>query len=737
MSEKNKEPETEKKDDEIKKINEDDGTPEKTTFEYADNASSVNSISVGGQELMIEEPEEKSVKIDESGDEKKPGEDTDDVDSESDEPVSLDEDETSEESPTEGETADAVESIPFKVRFNSFLDAIGFPGMFFARFIGLYMLISSFNFSNIARSEINPIDPIENWKEYVPAVPGAGTILWILLGFVLLTIVHSMLDKKYRVIDQFVLIAGTMSFAINIMWRNDNFYLCMGVVAVSVVFIGYAIQKLNQRAIARIPNWLVIGLTVICAVGVGAFIGVCTVDHYKIFGTSTFDMGIFVQMFHSMVTDFTANTTCEREELLSHFNIHTSFIYYLLAPIYALFRNGSTLLIAQAVLAMGGVIPFVLIAKNHNYKGLPLFFAGLLYVFCSGFIGPCFYEFHENCFLPTLLMWLLYAVDKRKIILFYIMSVLVCIVKEDAPLYVICISMYMFFDEKELSKRIHGIIMTFFAIGYFIMVINWLNENGDGSMMAATRFGILTIDPEDGFAGVIRNVLADPAYFFSLLVKEETHIFFLQVMVPLLFLPFICKKIHRFLLILPFVIMNLVIGAGYGYAANIGFQYIFGPAALLIYMVIINCADLKPSRRNMLVGSAAAASIIVSVCLCSGEISHYEGYNRDKERFDAMDKCISSVPKDGSVAANTWFLPHCADRSELYTLDDSDFITNPADENDKALKDIDKYDFYVLSYNDPLTSYTVPQIQAAGYTMYDEVPNWVVVYVSPNYAEAE
>lgn len=153
-------------------------------------------------------------------------------------------------------------------------------------------------------------------------------------------------------------------------------------------------------------------------------------------------------MFHSMVTDMTAVTTCERNEFLSHFNVHSSYIFYLLAPFYAIFPNENTLLIAQAVLAMGGVIPLFLIARNHNYKGIPLAAAGIIYVFAAGLIGPCFYDFHENAFLPTLLMWLLYAVDKRKIGLFYVMSVLVCIVKEDAPLYVMCIALFLFFDEK-------------------------------------------------------------------------------------------------------------------------------------------------------------------------------------------------------------------------------------------------------------------------------------------------
>ncbi len=524
-----------------------------------------------------------------------------------------------------------------------------------------------------------------------------------------------------------------MAFATNLMWGNDNIYLCIGVIAVTVVFFAYAVKKLDQDMIENVPDWIPIVLTVICAVAVGVFIAGCTIMRHRVFRSNCFDLGIFVQMFHSMVTDFTADTTCERDQLLSHFCVHSSFIYYLLAPVYAVFRNVDCLLISQAVLAMGGVVPFLLIARNHNYKGLSLFFAGLLYTSCAGIVAPCFFDFHENCFLPTLLMWLLYAVDTHKTLLFYIMSFLVCIVKEDAPLYVICIAVYMFFEEKDFSKRVHGIFMAVIAAGYFFFITSWLTVNGDGSMMASTRFGNLTIDSGEGFIGVIKNVLADPAYFFSLLITDGSLEFFLQVMLPLLFLPFLCKKLYRFLLILPFVIMNLVVGSDYGYATSINCQYIFGPAALLLYMTLLNCADFNRQKRNVFIASAAAASIIMTVSIVTWRSYYYEDYKKSEEQFIAMEECISDVPKDAVIAAQSSVLPHCADRDEVYLLDKNDYEENPFDEKDKTLKDPDKYDFYILNYKDSYTKYTIPLIKDRGYTLYDEVEGRLAVYVSPGY----
>jgi hypothetical protein len=33
----------------------------------------------------------------------------------------------------------------------------------------------------------------------------------------------------------------------------------------------------------------------------------------------------------------------------------------------------------------------------------------------------------------------------------------------------------------------------------------------------------------------------------------------------------------------PFIVMNLAIGAGYGYAADVNYHYVFGTAALLLF----------------------------------------------------------------------------------------------------------------------------------------------------------
>ena len=626
----------------------------------------------------------------------------------------------------------ASASLPVRGLFGAvsdFLKKCGIPEMLLMRFLGAYLLFSGIDMKLMMRHGYSPVD---KWQIYIKALSFGKLAVQVGLAFIMLSLLYMLLPKKLKIFDQITLFSGIMIFSLTVTWRNNDFYLGMSITAVAVVLMNYLARKTNTKRLEKLSGWLSGTFIFTAAAAVTVFVTITTIARHDVYNSTAYDFGIFVQMFHSMATDLTAVTTCERDVFLSHFFVHASYIYYLLAPIYALFPDESTLLTAQAILAMGGIIPLFLIARKHNYKGFLLIAAGMIYVFSSGEINPCFYDFHENCFLPTLLMWLLYAVDQRKYLLFYIMSLLVCIVKEDAPLYVICIAMFLFFDEKK-KERFHGIVAASISLSYFVLIMDWLVKNGDGSMMTATRFGNLTIDPDDGFVGIVKNVISDPAYFFSTFVKEETHIFFLQVMIPLLFLPFMTGKIHRFWLMIPFVIMNLVVGAGYTHAAEIRFQYIFGPACLLVYLALINCDDFAPEKRKMFIVSAAAASVITFSSIVSWHIVYYENYTLNKEHYRSIEECLESIPDDASVLSDTFHLPHIANRSEIYMLNGNDLQENPYDENKKHIITLDRYDFIVFSPQDEIAEDVIKDLEENGFTIYNEYEQDLVIYVSPEY----
>ena len=610
------------------------------------------------------------------------------------------------------------------------------PELLLTRLIALYFMLSGFwvLYIRVKRQ----IRAVENWRDFVGVVGSNGmllcSVIFLISSFVTLSCLCSMLPKKKRIVDQCAAVVSVLFFDVALLWRVNNFFLTTAVAFVSLVFIYYAVVKLpDRKALERLPRPLPLLIVLAAGILVTVFIASGSVYKHKIFGTACHDFGLFVQMFHSLSKNLTAVTTCERDHALSHFYIHSSFIYYLLVPVYKLFPKDETLLIAQAVLAVSGLIPMYLIAKNHNYKGIPLIFLSFMYAFSIGVISPCFYDFHENAFLPALLMWLFYAVDRKKIVFMWIMAFLVCMVKEDAPLYTLCIGLYMFFELKGDKKRWHGLLMAVITGAYMMFITAWLTKNGDGATMTATRFGILMINYDGGLKDVVKNVLLDPSYFFSLLVHEDTLNFFLKMMLPLLFIPFLTKKIHRFWLMMPFIVMNLTIGAGYGYAANVDYQYVFGPICLLLYMVVINLEDFGAEKKHDLSIVLGGAAILFFVGLPLYHLDAKENFIASRDGFTAVDECLDRLPEDGRICATPFLLSHCADREEIYLLDNAD--TNLAEEGrtQDLILEPDRYDFYVFGPDSELGQFMAPLLEQMGWRYVDGVEHRVAVYQSPSY----
>ena len=571
------------------------------------------------------------------------------------------------------------------------------------------------------------VHAVWNWQAYIDSIPVYLIVLRTVLGFTVLTVARFLMRKAKdpEFIDSAALFTGSIFFACTALFDCEDFHLILGVFAVCIVFAAYAASRMDLARLEELSFKASAAIIAVIAVAVSAFVCLIACCMHLSFNTACFDMGIFTQMFHSMKTNLTTNTTCERDILLPHLNIHASYILYLLLPFYAVFPNSLTLIIAQAVISMSGVIPVVLIARKHGFKGLFTVFVSAVYIFNSGLLAPCLFHFHENCFLPALLMWLLYAVDERKILPIYVLSVLTCLVKEDAPLFIICIGLFLLADEKG-KKRIHGGIIALLSLVYFVFIMKMLAGTGSADMMMGQRFSILVYGSNTGFTGILRNVLSNPSYFFNLFFSESSLVFLLQMMLPLLFLPFATTKIHRYFLMLPMVIMNLVIGSCYHYAAELGYHYTFGTAALLIYMAVLNCSDLKEETKRTVIAAAMAAALITAVPLLTQDLFYCEDYQKHKSYYAYIESCLASVPENACVIAAPNYLPHIANRNEVYQLNEDDYVT--ASGNVTAIKDMDKYDYFVLDAKDGNTRGAIAILESNGFKLFAECKDHIVIY---------
>ncbi len=405
----------------------------------------------------------------------------------------------------------------------------------------------------------------------------------------------------------------------------------------------------------------IIGLITFAIVAVGA------VYRYKTYSNSTFDFGIFAQMYEYMKQKGTMQTTVERSMLLSHFSVHFSPIFYIGLPLYWLFSSPVTVQVIQAIMVALPVIPIVLLCRKYNISNKITILLTLVYVLYPASTTGTFYDIHENCFLTFMVLMLIWAVERKQNIITVIFLLLTLMVKEDAAIYVIILGLFWLLSRKD-KKR--GIILMVAGCVYFVVAVSIVNSYGLGVL--DDRFYNLYFDAEGGMFQIIQTTLTNPAYVLGQIVSNSQEggmdkiEYLIQMFVPIALLLFnTSKKYSRYILLVPIIVINIF--TTYLYFHDIGFQYNFGIVALFMYMIIMNVSDMKYEKRNNVVCITVIMCLMMFVGLALPNAPKYwKRYKENKVQYEKIDSAIDLIPKDASVTSSGFFMPHVSDHLVVF-----------------------------------------------------------------------
>ncbi len=408
--------------------------------------------------------------------------------------------------------------------------------------------------------------------------------------------------------------------------------------------------------------------------------GLYLIARVRLFHASTFDMGLFTQMFHYMRRDFTPLTTLERDGLLSHFHVHISPIYYLLLPLFALFPRPETLNIAQIIVVASGVIPLVLLAREWRFSTQATILFAALYLAQPAMILSNFYDIHENIFLAPLVLWLIYAVRRGGPIRITLATILLLMVKEDAALYVISIALCLFVGAKDRDltvmpaqrARMTALLMTSLALTAFILEISYLANSGSGAM--TWRYNNLLTYPQLGLPGIVLTVIENPTLILTTIFVTPKIGYIILTFLAMGLLPLLMRKRALFFLWLPFLVMNLL--SNYKYQFDITFQYNYGSHALLLITAMLSYIRLRHSdiRYEKLVANALLLVALVGAFTQSAiflrERNHsIQSLLNPSQTNILRHETLPQIPRDDViVVADTFLTAHLADIRELYDM---------------------------------------------------------------------
>jgi len=516
-------------------------------------------------------------------------------------------------------------------------------------------------------------------KNYLQASSFPVFVLNIFTIFFVITVI----DFLFPVIriDGFAFLSSILAYSFSLLPQAlsrpevNEYYFAIALLAFLAVALYYVLKN-NLLNVSDIPfiNKLKLNdkatVFIVAALGVSfaVFVSLVTVYRYLSFYTPNFDFGIFVNMFYNMRTRFLPYVTSARNLLLSHLAIHISPIYYLMLPFYLIFPYPQTLQILQAVILASGIIPLYLLARHKGLSNKTIAFLSFIYALYPALSSGCYYDLHENCFLTVLLFWTFYFYEKKKYIPVYTFAFLVLLVKEDAAIYTAFFALYVVLSslsEKNFKAFLHGCVLFLMSAVYFAFAWFMLSKYGLG-IMDKNRYG--NYIPDDGnILNMIKTVIINPGYVFTQLLTAEKLIYALKMLLPLAFMPFMTKKVSRFTLFFPLILMNLM--TNYGYQFNLRFQYQFGVLAFLFYMTVLNISEMEGFNKRYTLSFAVVATVMIFCLNSLPDSSVIRNYINGKVNYSKMNEALKQIPPDASVKCSTFILAHIANRDEIYAID--------------------------------------------------------------------
>lgn len=397
------------------------------------------------------------------------------------------------------------------------------------------------------------------------------------------------------------------------------------------------------------------------------FFTVCSIGVFRCltFSSPNYDLGIFTNTLYNLKTKFIQYNTCERDELITHLQVHISPMLYLITPIYLIFPSAITLQVVQALLVSSTIVPVYLLCEKLSVSGKTTLAICFITAFYPALSTGTFYDFHENAFLTVLILWMIYFYEKKKYLPMFIFALMTLLVKEDASVYVAFFGLYLISRRRD---RIKGVILLVSSVLYFVFCVIMINKFGFGAM--TNRYSDYMKDPDSGLICVIGYVFTSPAYVLKNCFNEEKIHFILQIFAPLAFIPFITKKISRYILIGPFMLINLM--PSYDYQHSINFQYVYGSIAFLIYLTVLNVSDMNGKYKSHALISGVCVTTIMFSAFVLPKYYYVQRYFARSDEFGEITSVLSAIPKEAEVTSTTFFVPYLANRDVIYEYEYTD-----------------------------------------------------------------
>ena len=409
------------------------------------------------------------------------------------------------------------------------------------------------------------------------------------------------------------------------------------------------------------------GLTLLIC-GFVLFFAYYVILQHAAFETFGYDLGNFSQtVWNTSRGRFMSMTTVPGSTFRWAF--HFEPVLVLFVPIYAVFPTPVTLTLLQVLVVAIGAIPIFWIARDFLHSE----WAGIVYagvfLMLPALQAAVTFDFHGVTLAMTFLAFALWALLNERYMLFGVFSLLVMSCKEDMPLLVLMMGLYILFIQRNWKVGIITILasLAWFAIANFL-IIPTHSPIGDNIHIA--RYG----DLGDSMGEVIVSIFTNPLRVLAFAFEPPKPLYWALLTMPVAFTSLLNPLL--LFLALPSLAINTLSNNSATYSPNT-FHY---TAPIVPFIVVSSISGVAFLSRRLGRGdekrrSAWRVRLLIIVIGASLGYHIMVGFTPLRLGFewptpDGHDKLaqrmLNEIPPQAPVSAQNSLVPHLANRSQVY-----------------------------------------------------------------------
>jgi uncharacterized membrane protein len=383
------------------------------------------------------------------------------------------------------------------------------------------------------------------------------------------------------------------------------------------------------------------------------FFSYVTVRNHYGFGTFSFDLGIFDQGVWLLSRFKTPFITLLG---LNLFGDHTSFILFLLVPLYWIFPSAAVLLVTQAAALGVGALPTFLIARHKLQSERLALGVAVAYLINPVIAWTNLEQFHPDSFEVPLALFAIYFMLRRKWTWFAVFVAALLLVKEDVFLLTVTLGLYVavYFD-----RRV-GLLTALASIAWFALAFRVILPalNGVGTLDSWRLTGEF-----GSIGGLFIAAVTHPWRVAAVALGPGRPWYLWQLLAPLALLPLLSPGL---LIVAAGPLLSNTLSS-FGYQHDIRYHY-----STLIIPVLVCAAILgigrfpSPRVRAGFVGLLAASALVT--CYLWGPFGRNAFRPADPGRPEAAAErhAIALIPPQASVSGTYFLTPHLDYREHVY-----------------------------------------------------------------------